>query len=78
MKSYQEFFAELSRRKVFKVAAVYGAASFALLQLADLIKDGFGLPETFIPFVTAIVLLGFPLALILAWARRERLNWPTS
>ena len=68
MKSYQEFFAELSRRKVFKVAAVYGAASFGLLQLADLIKDGFGLPDTFIPFVTAMVLLGFPLALILAWA----------
>lgn len=68
MKSYQQFFAELSRRKVFKVAAVYGAASFALLQLADLIKDGFGLPDTFIPFVTAVVLLGFPLALILAWA----------
>lgn len=68
MRSYQQFFAELSRRKVFKVAAVYGGASFVLLQLADLIKDGFGLPETFIPFITAIVLLGFPLALILAWA----------
>ncbi|MEE8487342.1 MAG: hypothetical protein V3S56_04175, partial [Gemmatimonadota bacterium] len=68
MKSYQQFFAELKRRKVFKVAAVYGAMSFALLQMADLLKDGFGLPDTFIPFITALVLLGFPLALVLAWA----------
>ncbi len=68
MKSYQQFFAELTRRKVFKVAAVYGATAFVLLQIADLIKDGFGLPDTFIPFITAIVLLGFPLAIILAWA----------
>ena len=30
MKSYQQFFAELKRRKVFKVAAVYGAAAFIL------------------------------------------------
>jgi TolB-like protein len=42
--------------------------SFVLLQIADLLKDGFGLPDTFIPFITAIVLLGFPLALVLAWA----------
>jgi TolB-like protein len=68
MKSYQQFFAELKRRKVFKVAAVYGATAFGLLQIADLLKDGFGLPDTFIPFITAVVLLGFPLALILAWA----------
>lgn len=68
MKSYQQFFAELKRRNVFKVVAVYGGVSFGLLQLADLLKDGFGLPDTFVPFVTAIVLLGFPLALILAWA----------
>jgi len=68
MKIYQQFFAELKRRKVFKVAAVYGAMSFALLQMADLLKDGFGLPDTFIPFITAIVLLGFPLAVVLAWA----------
>ncbi len=68
MKSYQQFFAELKRRKVFKVAAVYGAASFILLQMADLLGQGLRLGDTFLPFITAIVLLGFPLALILAWA----------
>jgi TolB-like protein len=68
LKSHQQFFAELKRRHVFKVAGIYGIVAFGVLQVADLIKDGFGLPDTFIPFITAIVLLGFPLALVLAWA----------
>jgi TolB-like protein len=68
VKSYQEFFAELKRRKVFKVAAVYGAAAFVILQAADILGQGLRLPESFLPFITAVVLLGFPLALILAWA----------
>lgn len=67
MRSYQQFFAEMKRRKVFKVAAVYGAGAFVLLQVADLLKEGLRLPESFIPFITAVTLLGFPLALILAW-----------
>ncbi len=67
MKSYQELFAELKRRKVFKVAAVYGVASFIILQVADLLGQGLRLGDTFLPFVTAIVLLGFPFALIMAW-----------
>jgi len=47
---------------------VYGVAAFVLLQVADLLGQGLRLGETFLPFITAIVLLGFPLALILAWA----------
>ncbi|HSM09349.1 MAG TPA: tetratricopeptide repeat protein [Gemmatimonadota bacterium] len=68
MKSYQELFAELKRRKVFKVAAVYGGVAFVLLQVAELLGQGLRLPDSFMPFITAVVLLGFPLALILAWA----------
>jgi len=68
VRSYQQLFAELKRRKVFKVAGVYGVVAFVLLQVADLLGQGLRLPESFLPFVTAVVLLGFPLALILAWA----------
>ncbi len=68
MKSYQEFFAELKRRKVFKVAAVYGATAFVLLQVADLLQDALELPGSFMPFILAVTLLGFPIALLLAWA----------
>ncbi|HUE96512.1 MAG TPA: tetratricopeptide repeat protein [Longimicrobiaceae bacterium] len=68
MKSYQQLFAELKRRKVFQVAAVYGAVAFVLLQVADLLGQGLRLPDSFMPFITAVILIGFPLALILAWA----------
>ena len=68
MKSYQQLFAELKRRKVFKVAAVYGAVAFGLIQVADPLAGAMRLPDTFVPFVIAILLLGFPVALILAWA----------
>jgi len=68
MKSHQQLFAELKRRKVFKVAAVYGAVAFVLLQVAELLGTGLRLPESFMPFITAVILLGFPFALILAWA----------
>jgi len=68
VKSYQEFFAELKRRKVFRVAAVYGATAFVLLQVADLLKDSLTLPESFMPFILAVTMIGFPIALVLAWA----------
>jgi TolB-like protein len=68
MKSYQQFFAELKRRKVFKVAAVYGAVAFGLIQVAEPLASILRLPETFLPFVVAILLLGFPVAIVLAWA----------
>jgi len=68
VKSYQEFFAELKRRRLFKVAAVYGAVAFALIQVADPLTKALLLPDAFLTYVAAILLLGFPLALVLAWA----------
>ncbi|HSM08449.1 MAG TPA: tetratricopeptide repeat protein [Gemmatimonadota bacterium] len=68
MKSYQQLFAEMKRRKVFKVAGVYGVVSFGLIQVADPLAGILRLPESFLPFVVGLLLLGFPLALVLAWA----------
>ncbi|MFQ5529863.1 MAG: adenylyl cyclase, partial [Gemmatimonadota bacterium] len=68
MRSYQQFFAELKRRKVFKVAAVYGVVAFGLIQVADPLTDALLLPEAFLTYVVATLMLGFPLALVLAWA----------
>ena len=61
-------FAELKRRRVFRVMAVYGAVAFVVLQVADILQDGLRLPESFLPFITATALLGFPVAIALAWA----------
>ncbi len=68
MKSHQEFFAELKRRKVFKVTGVYGVVAFGLLQVADPLATALGLPDTFLTYIVALLLLGFPVALVLAWA----------
>ncbi|UCF20006.1 MAG: tetratricopeptide repeat protein [Gemmatimonadota bacterium] len=65
---YRTFFAELKRRHVFKVAAVYGATAFVVLQVADIIFPSLGVPAWAIPLIVALTLVGFPLALVLAWA----------
>ncbi|MBK5098496.1 MAG: hypothetical protein JJE01_11975, partial [Gemmatimonadetes bacterium] len=49
-RSYQRFFAELKRRKVFRVAAVYGAASFAILEASDILFPRFGFSEWTVTF----------------------------
>jgi hypothetical protein len=64
----RHFFAELKRLQVIRVTAVYGAASFGILQAADILFPGIGLPEWTVTLVAALALAGFPLALILAWA----------
>jgi len=68
VKSYQRFFAELKRRRVFRVMAVYGATAFVLLQVADLLAQGMGLSDGVLRITTFLVLIGFPIAIVLAWA----------
>ncbi|MBK5097254.1 MAG: tetratricopeptide repeat protein, partial [Gemmatimonadetes bacterium] len=65
---FRHFLAELKRRKVFRVTAVYGAASFGILQAADILFPRVGLPDWTVTLVAALALAGFPLALILSWA----------
>lgn len=68
MKFYQEFFAELKRRHVFKVAGIYGFVSFGVIQAADIMLPRLGLPDWTVTFMVALVVLAFPVALLLAWA----------
>jgi TolB-like protein len=68
LKSHQQFFAELKRRHVFRVAWLYGIVAFGVLQAADLALPRLGLPDWTVTFMLAIVLLLFPVALMLAWA----------
>lgn len=65
---YQRFFAELKRRRVFRVMAVYGATGFVVLQVADLLAEGLALPDVVLRTATFLVLIGFPIAVLLAWA----------
>jgi len=65
---YQQFFAELKRRRVFRVMAVYGAVAFGVIQLADIVLPSLGLPGWTMNLILAFSLLGFPIAIVLAWA----------
>jgi TolB-like protein/Tfp pilus assembly protein PilF len=65
---YQRFLAELKRRRVFRVAAVYGGSSFVVLQVVDVMAEGLNLSPGALQAVTLLILAGFPIALALAWA----------
>ena len=62
------FLAELKRRKVYRVAAVYLAIVFLTLQIIDLLIPATTLPEWVDSFLLAIAIMGFPVAVIAAWA----------
>ncbi|HEX6309503.1 MAG TPA: hypothetical protein VFZ69_15000 [Longimicrobiales bacterium] len=62
------FLRELKRRKVVRVAAVYGATAFVVLQAADLLVSGLALPGWVFSAITVLTIVGFPIALVLAWA----------
>jgi len=62
------FFTELKRRKVYRVAVAYAIVAWLLIQAASILFPTFEAPPWVMKvFVTAVV-LGFPVALILAWA----------
>jgi TolB-like protein len=61
-------FAELKRRKVFRVAVVYAATAFAVLQAADIMLPRVGVPDWVMNLFVVLTILGFPIALLLAWA----------
>lgn len=62
------FLNELKRRKVFRVAAVYAATAFVVLQAADLLAAGLALPAWVFSAITLLLIVGFPIAVLLAWA----------
>jgi TolB-like protein/tetratricopeptide (TPR) repeat protein len=62
------FVHELRRRKVMRVAAVYAATAFVLLQAADLILPALALPEWTYRLLVLLALFGLPIALVLGWA----------
>ena len=61
------FFTELKRRKVIRVAAAYLVVGWVVIEVASTVAPNLNLPEWTARMVTLLVILGFPLALILAW-----------
>ena len=66
--SERNFFAELKRRNVYKVAVAYGVVAWLLMQVASQIFPFFDIPNWVVRLVVLILIIGFPVALIIAWA----------
>ena len=66
--NFRNFFSELKRRNVYKVAVAYAVVSWLIIQVATQLFPFFEIPNWAVRLVVLILILGFPVALILAWA----------
>jgi TolB-like protein/Tfp pilus assembly protein PilF len=62
------FLGEIKRRRVFQVAVVYAVVAWLLVQIVDVVNEPLNLPGWFDTVVIVALAIGFPVAVILAWA----------
>ncbi len=68
MSERPSFFAELRRRNVYKVAVAYAIVGWLLVQVATQVFPFLEIPNWVVRLVIALVIIGFPIALVIAWA----------
>src|SRR5438094_6905369 len=66
--NFSNFFAELKRRNVYKVAVAYAIVGWVLVQIATQVFPFLEIPNWVIRLVIALIAIGFPIALVIAWA----------
>jgi len=64
----ENFFAELKRRNVYKVAVAYAVVAWLLIQAASIFFPAFDAPPWVMKIFIIVIIFGFPVALILSWA----------
>ncbi len=64
----KQFFAELKRRNVYKVAIAYAVVAWLLIQAASILFPTFEAPPWVMKVFVALIILGFPIALVFSWA----------
>lgn len=64
----RKFFAELKRRHVYGVAIAYAVVAWLLTQIATQVLPFFEIPNWAVRLVVVLLIIGFPVALVLAWA----------
>jgi TolB-like protein len=64
----KNFFGELKRRNVYKVAVAYAIVAWLLIQVATQVFPFFEIPNWAVRLIVLLLILGFPVALILSWA----------
>lgn len=66
--SDRNFFAELKRRNVYKVTVAYAVVAWLVIQVCSTVLPTFHAPEWAVQTLVVLVALGFPIALVIAWA----------
>ena len=66
--NFGNFFAELKRRNVYKVAVAYAIVGWLLVQVATQVFPFLEIPNWVVRLVIVLVAVGFPIALVIAWA----------
>src|SRR5213078_2444922 len=66
--SERNFFAELKRRNVYKVAVAYAVVGWLLVQVATQVFPFFEIPNWAVRLIVLAIVIGFPIALVIAWA----------
>jgi hypothetical protein len=66
--NFNKLISELKRRNVFKVATAYAITGWLIIQIVTSISEPLALPKWFDPVIIIIVLIGFPISLLFAWA----------
>src|SRR6516164_11179262 len=66
--SERNFFAELKRRNVYKVAVAYAVVGWLIAQIATQIFPFLEIPNWVVRLVIVLIAIGFPIALVIAWA----------
>jgi TolB-like protein len=64
----RNFFAELRRRNVYKVAVAYAVVAWLLIQVATQVFPFFDIPNWVVRLIVLAIVVGFPIALVIAWA----------
>src|SRR5207249_6887683 len=64
----KKFFGELRRRNVYKVAIAYAVVAWLLMQIATQVFPFLEIPNWAIRLVVLVIVIGFPIALVIAWA----------
>jgi len=64
----RKFFAELKRRNVYKVAVAYAVVGWLVIQISSTVLPTFHAPEWVVQTLVVLVAIGFPIALVIAWA----------
>src|SRR5437660_6732539 len=66
--NFANFFAELKRRNVYKVAVAYAVVGWLIAQIATQIFPFLEIPNWFVRLIIVLIEIGFPIALVIAWA----------